>query len=437
MKIKGITQNTKQNGEVVYRVDTSINGKKYKGQWSRNMTQVMTELQTIRGSRIDRVAKNQRTKNNGDCRLATLVEKFNEHLKQETTITDFKTKRGFSYLINNDEMKDLEVSKITNEQLIELCKETAIDREWTGETLKRFAHYLETMEEFAKSENIPFSFSQLKLKSFARSLPKKVGRVDFMTAREVAIMYKYIEEQIVLGRQGWDQFHGMVTLALYNGMRLGEVLALQYRDINLDPNKKTIFIRRTITGHAEQGYVKESTKNGSSRKIVMADHSYDILKSIVDENKGVNETDFIFQNKNTMDAYCAKFVTSRLKEMRACGVYPKTYCFHTLRHSFASLYFKAKGTNHGALRQLRDLLGHGSVVMTEKYVHVYESQDPTLLEGLSFSEANAFETAKKAHDKKEKDLILNGQSLSLSNLSPELLVKISELIQQEQEQEVA
>lgn len=208
-------------------------------------------------------------------------------------------------------------------------------------------------------------------------------------------MFRYIDAQIKLGRAGWDHFHSMIILALYNGLRSGEVLALKFGDINLD--KRTIHVQRTITEHKESGYIKESTKNGGKRKIVMSKHVFDTINKIFEATlkKGVIDSNaFIFSSPRSGDPFWKNFITYRLDEMRYQGVYPKEYCFHTLRHSFASLYFKNFGTTHDALRRLRDLMGHSSVMMTEKYIHVYESQDSTLLEGLTFKEANAFDKAR-------------------------------------------
>lgn len=154
-------------------------------------------------------------------------------------------------------------------------------------------------------------------------------------------------------------------LSLYTGMRLGEVCALKWSDI--DWEKMTITVRRTAQRIARSGNGEKTMlmigapkSNRSHRVLPVPEFVLMQLQSMMTQR---NSDAFIF----TASAKPAepRTIQRRFKRFMAklgiCGVH-----FHTLRHSFATRLLEL-GVD---VKTVSVLLGHGSVKTTlDFYAH--------------------------------------------------------------------
>jgi len=133
-----------------------------------------------------------------------------------------------------------------------------------------------------------------------------------------------------------------ILLTAYNtGMRYSEVLNLKWCDINFDEG----FI--TVT----------ETKSGKYRTIPMNETLRQTLVDIYQQTK--SEYVFVRENGEPVKDIRKSFDNAKKKS----GVHK--FVFHDLRHSFASRLVM-KGVD---LITVQQLLGHSSIVMTERYSH--------------------------------------------------------------------
>lgn len=157
-----------------------------------------------------------------------------------------------------------------------------------------------------------------------------------------------------------------IMLSLYCGLRIGEVCALQWTDIDLD--NSVLYVRRTVQRIANPGgkrktkiYVDTPKSKSSIRAIPIPNFLVPIILTLAKENPP--------------DAYILTGSISKPLEPRTFQYYfhqvlsmagiEKTK-YHTLRHTFA--------TNCVALgfdiKSLSEILGHSNVSVTlNKYVH--------------------------------------------------------------------
>lgn len=161
----------------------------------------------------------------------------------------------------------------------------------------------------------------------------------------------------------YDKRYLGIVLSLYTGLRIGELCALTWKDIDL--KNKTISVRKTL----QRIYISKSrTKilidspksNHSIRKIPMNNKVYEILK---DEKRKKEDTDFFLTGNNRyIEPRRYQYVfNNMLKEL-----YIKQYNFHILRHTFATNCIKV-GMDP---KSLSEILGHSTVNITlNKYVH--------------------------------------------------------------------
>lgn len=179
--------------------------------------------------------------------------------------------------------------------------------------------------------------------------PKKEMRV--LSIQEQKQLEQYLYHDMNLYNFG-------VLLALYTGMRIGELCALQWSDILLD----CIVISKTMHRIQNNDHtiieITEPKTPSSVRTIPIPD----FLKAIVDVYRQPNGYVLVNRNKNWVEPRLMQLTFKRIIE--DCGL-PQTN-FHALRHTFATRCIEA-GFD---VKSLSEILGHADVKTTlNKYVH--------------------------------------------------------------------
>lgn len=189
------------------------------------------------------------------------------------------------------------------------------------------------------------------------------------------------EEQALFMRYAKQTYYGDIfEVALSTGMRKGELLALEWSDI--DFHNRMIHVTGTLI-RVDSRYVKGTPKSKSSRRdIPMLDNVYSILRrrrkellelkvKLGDKWTPLDGLDnLVFTNEfgsvvtlNTMQYYIR-----HIQDMiRRDGIEFEPIHIHTLRHTFATRAIEA-----GMQPQvLKTILGHSSLAMTmDLYSHV-------------------------------------------------------------------
>lgn len=137
----------------------------------------------------------------------------------------------------------------------------------------------------------------------------------------------------------------MVVLAINTGLRVSEILKLQIEHVDF---------------HRDVLYIK-ATKTDEDREVPLNDITRRLLTDLVtraqDRGNG-----YIFTNPRTG----AQYVTIKTAWGNACrraGI--KDLRFHDLRHTFGT-----RAADAGVpLNAIRDVMGHHSTTMTERYAH--------------------------------------------------------------------
>jgi integrase len=161
--------------------------------------------------------------------------------------------------------------------------------------------------------------------------------------------------------------------ALYAGLRLGELQALQWEDIDLDAN--LIHVRRSWDRHA--GFVAPKSRSGSRRVPITQTLRRELLNHRL--SKGTGGRGFVFPNKRGNKPFNPGTLTLHTKKAwPTAGVTP--IGLHECRHSYAA-YMIAAGVNTKALSTY---MGHSSITITlDRYGHLLpgnESEAAHLLE---------------------------------------------------------
>lgn len=148
------------------------------------------------------------------------------------------------------------------------------------------------------------------------------------------------------------EIHNMIILALNTGLRVGEILALSWADIDLSGKK--IRVRKSLC--RSTGLLK-APKNGKQRDIFLNPAAMACLVSIEHRVGRV----FAVSYSSAYDAFVR---ISGKAGLEAIG-------WHTLRHTFASLLV-LEGV---PLFTVSRLLGHSSIRITERYAHLNDEKN--------------------------------------------------------------
>lgn len=136
-----------------------------------------------------------------------------------------------------------------------------------------------------------------------------------------------------------DHLTPIVMLAMNTGMRRGEILSLDWTDVD--------FETRTIRVQAR------NAKSGRQRHIPLNNEAIDVLRAWKSDSSNDDE---VFAPSDIKKGWGALLTTAAITNFR----------FHDLRHHFASRLVSS-GVD---LNVVRELLGHSDLKMTLRYAHL-------------------------------------------------------------------
>jgi integrase len=140
-----------------------------------------------------------------------------------------------------------------------------------------------------------------------------------------------------------DTLKSIVAVALNTGMRRAEILNLTWNQVDFQAKRIKV----------------EKTKSGKVRFIPIND---DLFKQILKRKNENGQSAFVFLNPATKKP----FLDMKTPFKRACKISGiEGLRFHDLRHTFATRLV-ANGID---IETVRDLLGHYSIVITQRYIH--------------------------------------------------------------------
>ena len=174
-----------------------------------------------------------------------------------------------------------------------------------------------------------------------------------------------------------------VLFALMTGLRVGEVCALRYGDVDLE--KRTVTVRETMqrirdldgSGAKTKIILTAPKSNTSARVVPLTSNAYELCIAKVDK---AQPKAFLLSGSENMIIEPHVLQYRIKKYSAACGI--ENMHFHVLRHTFATRCVEVGFE----IKSLSEVLGHSSPRITlERYVHSsleFKRQNMTKLEAI-------------------------------------------------------
>jgi len=168
------------------------------------------------------------------------------------------------------------------------------------------------------------------------------GRVRFLDDGERATLLKLCHESPN------KTLYTCVILALSTGMRQGELMGLQWRDVNLDDG----FL------------ILHETKNGERRRVALAGLALELLRNHAEVRR--IDTPLLFPSP-TKPQQPIDLKKAWLNALAKADI--QDFHWHDLRHCTASYL----AMNGASLAEIAEVLGHKTLAMVKRYAHLSDS----------------------------------------------------------------
>lgn len=262
--------------------------------------------------------------------------------------------------------KNLDLRTITPLD-IERFRASRIKKGNSKSTVNRYLQLLKKMFNLAVEENYLEENVIKKVKLFSEkdNLKQRV-----LTEKE--------ERTLLINSS--DTLKPILLVALNTGMRRAEILGLTWNQIDFETRRIKV----------------EKTKSGKVRHIPIED---DLFKQILNLKNKDGQSPFVFFNPETKQPY-QDMKTGFKRACRISGI--EGLRFHDLRHTFATRLV-ANGID---IETVRDLLGHHSIVITQRYTHSSDERKRKAIETLSKkSDKTTLNSDKDGDNSKSVELI--------------------------------
>jgi integrase len=153
----------------------------------------------------------------------------------------------------------------------------------------------------------------------------------------------------------------LYRIAAYTGLRLGELLALRWEDVNLHD-------RRLVVHRALSAGVEGPTKSWQARFIPLSDGAATAFAQLAGRADFTDSTDLVFCNRLGRSLSGAALRIRFKKTTAAAGL--RALRFHALRHGAGSLVARQADP-----RWVQGFLGHSKLATTERYLHAKARPD--------------------------------------------------------------
>ncbi len=257
-----------------------------------------------------------------------------------------KTIKYYGYCVNPliDFLgKDFEIEKITILNLKQYVFSLQ-DKNIASNTIKSYVKGIKAFVSWLYKENYIFEDLSAKL-----ALPKAEKKViNVLTDNEIKKLFSVFNTKTFVGIRNYC----ICALMLDSGLRKNEVVRMQLSDL-----------------HIAENYVIVKGKGNKQRIVPLGLKSQKYLVKYMVMRPAFVVSKALFLTKN-YEPIKQGTIDKEFKKLKKVYLTRRIYP-HLLRHTFATRYLE----NGGNIYALQQILGHSSLDMVQKYVHLTQSKN--------------------------------------------------------------
>lgn len=159
------------------------------------------------------------------------------------------------------------------------------------------------------------------------------------------------------------------SIALYSGMREGEILALHMKDIKDDSISITKQYGLIIDEGKRKREIVDTKTENSDRIAYIPNFLTEVIKEYVSSLKIVSKDGIMFYNKNTKKPYTRKMIVQNFDEMLIANNIPDIR-FHDLRHLYATIALNSGASIISVAKNMGDTIE----TVLKNYTHGIEEE---------------------------------------------------------------
>lgn len=349
-----------------YKVIKSDGQVKYVSVYARTYTAVKEKLQNSKQTALQQVAELPECVLTVENLLRLWLESHKSNIKLSSYLR-------YQKLVEQHLLPDLgklSLQKLTAKKLSAFLKQKKqtgrLDRKG-GLSAKTISDILVIIKSAVKMAMAEYSLNNAAAILEIKAPSFKQKQIETFSDYELQRLTQYI-------LQNFTAANAAILLCLNTGLRLGEVCALRWTDI--DCNAQTLAVKQSVQRVTQNGKSKlllQTPKSETSKRVIpLTAEILLILKSL----KRTNSKEYVFGGSTPLEPRTMQYrFVSILKK---CGIRQRN--FHILRHTFASRYIAAGAD----VKSLSEILGHTNVRITmQLYVHPTLAQKRNYMENIS------------------------------------------------------
>lgn len=285
-------------------------------------------------------------------KLVNLMEEYLQQIKYS-----IKLRTYIGYVNTNKQyisniLENLDLESTTNKNINDIfIQKYCSNKDLSTSTLKLIKNQINRCLNFGERMGL---ISSLKI-----NIPLKshLNKINSLTDDETI----KLEQYLIANRKIYN--YG-ILISLQTGLRIGELLALKWQDIDFEHNIMKVSTTATdLAFEHKMLHIEDSTKTESSnREIPLTKDVKILLKELKAFQQ--NKSHYVISRSSGKRIQIRAYQESFYRILKKLNI--KHYGFHSLRHTFATRCYK-----HGMdIKTLSELLGHSTPAITLKvYVH--------------------------------------------------------------------
>jgi integrase len=257
--------------------------------------------------------------------------------RKASTVTDY---RHMIRRLEHD-LGRLKLGDVTPE-VIESYRDALVDRGLSNRTVNK---YLVVLHGIFKRAMKVYRLPENPLIAVEKRPNRKRAGIDVLSREEV----------MALVREAASELDAALYLtAAFTGLRMGELLALRWRDVDFELD--AVHVRRSFTGGKE-----DTPKSGRERTVPMASEVAQALARLSQRDRFTAEEDLVFSGVKG-GHLMPNDVRRRYKDaLAAAGL--RALRFHDLRHTFGTHAIRTADS-----REVMEWMGHQDLKTTQLYL---------------------------------------------------------------------